>query len=458
MSKLTAELPRSSLRAVPLPPFSYLSLLPAVSTYASLSAVIALWTRARETGLDPALSPACSRALSRQLLDVCAEPYSAIAPFPAVTGRRSRMMARRRELPREDHVTTIPALFEKIQIPVQLLGPFVANETPFFTVLARLCSFVMAQNGAEFAPTRKIVESLYETVLIPAVSLGSPNPSIHHEIWRGFQHLSQRGRFAVYATWDSPRWAENADILFSLKRNYVGILYYLRRLAAVNVDEMTKILTYFGYATPVYLFRLLLHNCSTFGNLIPLIVPKLKCLSALCVDVGSFCVIEFFQNRQKKMEEDAITFDAGYTLATEFASNFIKLFSERVDCTVLFSYLANRIQSQDLPSLLILDKLLSSVAMVLQIFLSHIDPIASSTFVTCGVDHHREVDCRVDHFISRYDATYPTRNVFQASRATHPLHLPEGGDPRHDVASPANHRRNDLGGRVRGCASRWHSI
>ena len=325
------------------------------------------------------------------------------------------MMARRRELPREDHVTTIPALFEKIQIPVQLLGPFVANETPFFTVLARLCAFVMAQNGAEFAPTRKIVESLYETVLIPAVSVGSPNPSIHHEIWRGFQHMSQRGRFAVYATWDSPRWAENADILFSLKRNYVGILYYLRRLAAVNVDEMTKYLTYFGYATPVYLFRLLLHNCSTFGNLIPLIVPKLKCLSALCVDVGSFCVIEFFQNRQKKMEEDAITFDAGYTLATEFASNFIKLFSERADCTVLFSYLANRIQSQDLPSLLILDKLLSSVAMVLLFLLSHSDPVASPTFVTSSVDHNREVDRRVDHFISRYHAAYPTRNAFQAS-------------------------------------------
>lgn len=325
------------------------------------------------------------------------------------------MMARRRELPREDHVTTIPALFEKIQIPVRLLGPFVANETPFFTVLARLCAFVMAQNGAEFAPTRKIVESLYETVLIPAVSVGSPNPSIHHEIWRGFQHMSQRGRFAVYATWDSPRWAENADILFSLKRNYVGILYYLRRLAAVNVDEMTKYLTYFGYATPVYLFRLLLHNCSTFGNLIPLIVPKLKCLSALCVDVGSFCVIEFFQNRQKKMEEDAITFDAGYTLATEFASNFIKLFSERADCTVLFSYLANRIQSQDLPSLLILDKLLSSVAMVLLFLLSHSDPVASPTFVTSSVDHNREVDRRVDHFISRYHAAYPTRNAFQAS-------------------------------------------
>lgn len=363
-------------------------------------------------------------------------------------------MTRRRELPREDHVTTIPALFEKIQIPVQLLGHFLANETVFFTVLARLCAFVMAQNGAEFAPTRKIVETMYETVLIPAVSVGSPNPSIHHEIWRGFQHLSQRERFAVYATWDSPRWAENPDILFSLKRNYVGILYYLRRLAVVNVDEMTKILTYFGYATPMYLFRLLLHNCTTFGNLIPLIVPKLKCLSALCVDVGSFCVIEFFQNRPRKMEEDAITFDAGYTLATEFASSFIKLFSERADCTVLFSYLANRIESQDLPSLLILDKLLSSVAMVPLFSLPNSDPFATSTSLTRGVDHHRKVDRRLDRSFPRRHASHPTGNALQAARAPHPLHLPEGGDSRHDAASPANHRRYHVGGRIRGYAGR----
>ena len=243
----------------------------------------------------------------------------------------------------------------------------------------------------EYLEIQEIAQNLYKTVLIPSLSISPPNPSIHHEIWSGLQYLNQSIRFTQYEYWQSTEIASNPDLFYGMKWNYLGIDYYLRRLAVGNVDELTKILTYFGFSTPLYLFRLLLRKCATYDNLIQLIVPKLKCISSLAVDTCCFCIIAYFQSRENKLQSDQVSYDPGYDLATDFASNFVKLFSERIDLSMMLAYVEQCVRNGDISALLLVSKLLTSVGNVDFFWYCYIDPIPAGYDITSSFYNNRSI-------------------------------------------------------------------
>ena len=358
MKKMSPKLHRSAITLFKVPDhLNWPAVLISACSYAPLTTIIHLWLYVKSLGFDPCWCPECSRALSKLLTDVTAQVYSTIASHPAITHTRSRLLSRRRDLCPEDLIQDLPTLIRRIEKPVQLLGPFVANEPYFYTILCRLLSYVLKQESPEYLEIQEIAQNLYKTVLIPSLSISPPNPSIHHEIWSGLQYLNQSIRFTQYEYWQSTEIASNPDLFYGMKWNYLGIDYYLRRLAVGNVDELTKILTYFGFSTPLYLFRLLLRKCATYDNLIQLIVPKLKCISSLAVDTCCFCIIAYFQSRENKLQSDQVSYDPGYDLATDFASNFVKLFSERIDLSMMLAYVEQCVRNGDISALLLVSKL-----------------------------------------------------------------------------------------------------
>lgn len=415
---MSPKLPRSATSIFKIPDsLNWPTVLVAACSYSPLSIVVDLWSYVKSLGFDPCWCPECSRALSKLLTDISAQVYSTIASHTAITRSRSHLLTKRRDLCSEDIITDLPTLIHRIVTPVQLLGPFVANEPYFYTILCRLLAYVLKQESPDFLEIQEIARNLYRTVLIPSLSLSAPNPSIHHEIWSGLQYLHQSLRFKLYDYWQSLEIASNADLFYGMKWNYLGIDYYLRRLAVGNVDELTKILTYFGFSTPLYLFRLLLRKCATYDNLIQLIVPKLKCISSLAVDVCCFCIVEYIQNRESKLQNNQVSYDPGFDLATDFTSNFVKLFSERIDLSMMLTHVENCLRNSDISSLLLVSKLLTSVANVLFISLSKLDSIPAGHDITSRFNDNCSLSFRIIDLGPGYNVVFTRGHVGEESRA-----------------------------------------
>ena len=156
----------------------------------------------------------------------------------------------------------------------------------------------------------------------------------------------------------------NPDLLFGLKKNYLAIDYALRRIAAANVKEMSRILTYYSYATPIFFFRSFLYKCTTFDNLIKLIVPQLKPISSLGIDCCMYCILESLESRKVVLEEDGVTIERGYALIIEFTVSVVRMLTHRADVTLLMRFVEKKLREGDVTVMVLVSKLISDVANV----------------------------------------------------------------------------------------------
>lgn len=168
----------------------------------------------------------------------------------------------------------------------------------------------------------------------------------------------------MYTYWQSDEVAKDVDLFFSLKKYYLSIDYHFRRTDSVNIKEKAKILVYYCYATPLYFFQSLIFKCQTFENLIHLIIPTLSAISEIAIDCAMFCILDAFESRSTKLEENGVALDKGYALTIDFVSSFVKFFVTKVDITLLMEYINLQLQQGDIVIALLLSKLISKVANV----------------------------------------------------------------------------------------------
>ena len=265
-------------------------------------------------------------------------------------------------LAKNDEFDAILPLLQCMMTPIQLMGPFIIYSPYLFTVICRLfASYLQNPTDPSFLPA---IGSIYKTILLPSLSMASPNCSMNIEVWYGLKSFSQSDRFEMYVYWQDESITQNPDLMFGLKKNYLAIDYYLRRIAAGNVKEMSRILMFYAYATPLYFFRSFLYKCTTFDNLIKLIVPQLKLSSSLAIDCCVFCILDSLENRKKVLEEDQVTVERGFSLIIEFTAAVIRLLTQRADISLLMRFVEKQLRSGDVTMMLFVSKLISDVANV----------------------------------------------------------------------------------------------
>lgn len=269
--------------------------------------------------------------------------------------------SRKQPLLSEDVITEPVALLERVMPLIQRLGPFVINDPSLCTVVCRLFAACLEDASESL---RASIREIYKTCLLPALSLGTPNCPMNQEVWCGLKWFSQSDRFDLYAYWQSEVPTSNPDLLFGLKKNYLAIDYALRRIAAANVKEMSRILTYYSYATPIFFFRSFLYKCTTFDNLIKLIVPQLKPISSLGIDCCMYCILESLDNRKVVLEEDGVTIERGYALIIEFTVSVVRMLTHRADVTLLMRFVEKKLREGDVTVMVLVSKLISDVANV----------------------------------------------------------------------------------------------
>lgn len=263
---------------------------------------------------------------------------------------------------KEDEFDAILPLLQRVLTPIQLMGPFIIYDPYFFTVVCRLfAAYLQHPADASFQPS---IGEVYKTVLLPSLSMASPNCAMNIEVWCGLKWFSQSDRFEMYVHWQDETLTQNPDLMFGLKKNYLAIDYYLRRIAAGNIKEMSRILTFYAYATPLYFFRSFLYKCTTFDNLIRLIVPQLKLTSSLAIDCCIFCILDSLENRKKVLEDDHVTVERGFSLIIEFTAAVIRLLTQRADISLLMRFVEKQLRNGDVTMMLFVSKLISDVANV----------------------------------------------------------------------------------------------
>lgn len=180
------------------------------------------------------------------------------------------------------------------------------------------------------------------------------------EVWNGLQRLPQSDRFSLFSYWQSEELTQDADLFFWMKRHFLAIDYYLRRIASETVKAMSEELTYYAYACPLYFFRMVLSKCTSFDNFTGFLLPNLPLLSPLGVDCAFFCIVEDLQSRRISLGPDAAP-NQGFSFLTQFIVAFVKMFLAQVDLTVLLSFIQKKLVEGELTPMLIVSNFISSI-------------------------------------------------------------------------------------------------
>ena len=169
----------------------------------------------------------------------------------------------------------------------------------------------------------------------------------------------------MYKYWQSDEISKDVDLFFSLKRYYMLIDYYFRRTDRDNIAEKSKTFLYYCYATPLYFFQSLIFKCQTFDVFIQLIVPQLSNISEIATDCGMYCILNALNDRSVRLEKDGVSLNRGYALTIEFAVSFIRTVFKHVDISLLVEFVIIQLQQQNAAIIVLISKLISSVANVL---------------------------------------------------------------------------------------------
>ena len=210
---------------------------------------------------------------------------------------------------------------------------------------------------------RSSILSIYQFCLLPALSFGQPCSLMNVEVWNGLQRLPQTDRFSLYSYWQGKELTEDVDLFFWMKRHYLAIDFYLRRIASETVKAMSEELTFYSYACPLYFFRMVLSKCTTFDNFTGFLLPNLPFISPLGVDCGLFCIVEDLQSRQISLGPDALP-NQGFLFLTQFIVTFVKLFRAQVDLTVLMDCIQKKLLDGEANPMLIVSNFIASLCSV----------------------------------------------------------------------------------------------
>ena len=241
------------------------------------------------------------------------------------------------------------------------------------------------------------------------------------EVWNGLQRLPQTDRFSLYSYWQGKELTEDVDLFFWMKRHYLAIDFYLRRIASETVKAMSEELTFYSYACPLYFFRMVLSKCTTFDNFTGFLLPNLPFISPLGVDCGLFCIVEDLQSRRISLGPDALP-NQGFLFLTQFIVTFVKLFRSQVDLTVLMDCIQKKLLDGEANPMLIVSNFIASLCSVrVSFFDSIVDSVASRCDQPCSVDGYclflrHLADPRANDRVFRGAKPRPRRNLF-AQRA-----------------------------------------
>lgn len=304
--------------------------------------------------LDPAAQPAVAAALAARLHAALEGPYRLLCPSLAPLALSLAVAPA--AAPAAPAAWDLAAFLAGEGRLLHILGVHVARDVLLCTKLWRLVKEPL--RGAQ----REAAQELVAALLLPALSLSSPNPALAAEAWESLRVLPPEARFTLYGQWRAAP-GRHPALLMARAQAVHETKRVMRRLSKDNVKQLGRFLGKLSHAQPVAVLEVVLDQIQAYDNLIAPVVDSLRYLSVLSLDAFAFLLLDHLATRRQTMKADGMHAAAWLTGVATVCGAFYRRFPW-VELAPLLQYTANRLKEGSAAELLVLRELFGKMAAV----------------------------------------------------------------------------------------------
>lgn len=263
-----------------------------------------------------------------------------------------------------DDIASVHRLFQVLEPLCCHLHVGIASDASLVTKLARIIKYLLRPRDARGAHEAK---RLLGYVILPAMSILSVNPGCVCEIWAATKQLPCCERHSLYSTWRGR----------SLERESVGTKHFevaeaeckagyharqsLKRVAndKKNSKHVGRALAKVAHSNPLVVFRVILSQVESYGNMIQPIVESLGFVSPLALDVLSYMLSSHLADTSRhKLQNDGINIAHWFQHLSHFTGIYYRAFPQ-TELQALIKFLMLRLEDGDSLYLLVFNELLA---------------------------------------------------------------------------------------------------
>ncbi|TPX11988.1 uncharacterized protein E0L32_007291 [Thyridium curvatum] len=200
---------------------------------------------------------------------------------------------------------------------------------------------------------------LLKRLLVPALSLSPPSPSINDAIWNLLQFYPTAVRYAIYAEWYEGATSRLPAVSAAFARSRLETLSTMKRLSLTNIKTMARTLAKTTYSSPGIVFKVALDQIEAYSNLIQVFVECGKYFTHLGHDVLVWSLMSALGGKQRsRTQETSVLLTSKWLQAlSKFSGNVFKRYSI-MDPTPVIQYVNDQLLKGNSTDLVILKELI----------------------------------------------------------------------------------------------------
>ena len=188
-------------------------------------------------------------------------------------------------------------IYEVVSTILKIVGVHAGRNREFWTRLLRI---MRLETVSHDAATKQKWEGIVRMHLVPALSLGEPNPSSSMEVWDILKNYSYTTRFSFYGEWKDRLYKRLPEMRVKkaeAERDAKGLL---KRLSVDNVKQFGRSLAKIAHTNPTVLFEIALNQVQSYDNLIGPVVESARYLTPFGYDVLAYSLLDALSNPEKE--------------------------------------------------------------------------------------------------------------------------------------------------------------
>lgn len=255
---------------------------------------------------------------------------------------------------------TVDDLFTLCDTLLNIVGVNIGQDPALMAKLTTIGAKSLADDQSSENATRWL--ELLRRLLVPALSLGEPNPAVVDRVWRLLKRYPIQTRFYIYAEWNEGSISRLEPIRKAFARTKLETLANLKRLSLTNIPEMAKKLAKTAYPSPGVVCKVALTQIEAYSNFIEAFVECAKYFTDLGYDVLVWAILSSLGGQQRsRTQADSVLLTSRWLQAlSRFSGKVFERYSN-VDPSPILRYAHSQLLRGNSTDLVILKELIVSM-------------------------------------------------------------------------------------------------
>ncbi|CRG87123.1 THO complex subunit 2 [Talaromyces islandicus] len=199
-------------------------------------------------------------------------------------------------------------------------------------------------------------------LLLPALSLSNKNPGVANEVFGVIRHFPRAVRYNMYAEWHFGQTSRLPDIKAAFDLATAQTRDTLKRLSKTNIRAMARALAEIAYANPGIVVNVEITQIESYDNLIEVVVECARYFTDLGYDILVWALINNLgQQGRSRVKQGGLLTSKWLNALSTFTGKAFKRYSV-LNPSPILQYVLDQLRQQNSTDLIILERLVSSMA------------------------------------------------------------------------------------------------